>query len=184
VQRLQQCPGVGSITTPDGERIELFENAATNLAFTPDQGSVDPIAARHNRPLAGPIAFHHVHLNVPADAVLEAKAWYARFFGGTPGKRSNYDAVDLPGVNINISAASKPLAGTAGRSLDRIGFEVRDINYFVVRLKSMGLGFRQGWPEDATRDVNTFRTESGYKRAEFVDPWGTVIVLTEGLASW
>src|SRR5262245_46375223 len=48
VQRLQQFPGVGSITTPDGERIELFENAAKNLTFVPDTLPIDPFADRHN----------------------------------------------------------------------------------------------------------------------------------------
>ena len=38
VQRLAQFPGVGSVNTPEGERIELFENSATNLTFTLDSG--------------------------------------------------------------------------------------------------------------------------------------------------
>lgn len=38
VQRLAQFPGVGSVNTPEGERIELFENSATNLTFRARQG--------------------------------------------------------------------------------------------------------------------------------------------------
>jgi catechol 2,3-dioxygenase-like lactoylglutathione lyase family enzyme len=173
VQRLQQFPGVGSITTPDGERIELFENAAKNLTFVPDTPPIDPVADRHNQPLAGPVAFHHIHLYVPAGAVAEAKSWYARLFGGTPGKRSNYDAVDLPGVNINISAAPKPVTGTAGRALDRIGFEVVDLAAFCRRLEAMKVGFTTPCGKDA----------SGTLGATIVDPWGTVIALTEGFRS-
>jgi catechol 2,3-dioxygenase-like lactoylglutathione lyase family enzyme len=172
VQRLQQFPGVGSVMTPDGERIELFEDAATNLAFTPDTGPLDALALRHSRPVPPPIAFHHIHLNVPAGAVAEAKAWYARLFGGTPGKRSNYDAVDLPGVNINISAAPKPVTGTAGRALDRIGFEVDDLRVFEMRLKAMNMSFEQ----------EVFTPERmRYGSRTLVDPWGTVIELTQGL---
>jgi catechol 2,3-dioxygenase-like lactoylglutathione lyase family enzyme len=174
VQRLQQFPGVGSITTPDGERIELFENAATNLTFTPDVGPVDPVAARHNRPMTGPIAFHHIHLNVPAEDVAAAKAWYARVFGGTPGKRSSYDAVDLPGVNINISAAPKALPGTAGQALDRIGFEVQDLKAFEERLKAMNL----------LGDVVFTLDRVGYGTRTLADPWGTAIQVTQGLAKW
>src|SRR5262245_48851668 len=74
VQRLAQFPGVGSINTPEGERIELFENAATNLTFTLDSGQTDPVADRHNHPLGVPIAFHHVHLYVPQGADVAAKA--------------------------------------------------------------------------------------------------------------
>ena len=172
VQRLQQFPGVGSVMTPDGERIELFEDAATNLAFTPDAGPLDALAQRHSRPVPPPVAFHHIHLYVPAGAVAEAKAWYARVFGGTPGKRSTYDAVDLPGVNINISAAPKPVAGTAGRALDRIGFEVDDLRSFEARVKAMSL---------TLSDSPVTLERAGYGSRTLVDPWGTVIELTQGL---
>ncbi len=50
VARLQQFPGVGSVMSPEGERIELFEDAATNLTFTPDAGPATGIALRHPRP--------------------------------------------------------------------------------------------------------------------------------------
>ena len=100
--------------TPEGERIELFENAALNLTFTQDAGYQDTVADRHNHPLPIPVAFHHIHLYVPAGKVAEAKAWYTKMFGGVPGKRSNYDAVDLPGVNFNFSEAPKPTVPTEG----------------------------------------------------------------------
>jgi catechol 2,3-dioxygenase-like lactoylglutathione lyase family enzyme len=216
VERLQQFPGVGSVTTPDGERIEIFEDSATNLTFTPDTGPIDPVAARHNRPLDGSIAFHHVHLNVPAESVAAAKAWYARRFGGTPGKRSNYDAVDLPGVNINISAATRPTRGTSGRALDRIGFEVTNLPAFCKRLPSDLDGISQGViiidsitinpervslalgaPASSTAggaapstvpvdrcdsaEVNGSKANVSYGQMMLTDPWGTQIVLTEGL---
>ena len=98
VARLANFPGVASTMSPEGERIELFENAALNLTFTQDAGYQDAVAERHNRPLAIPVAFHHIHLYLPAGKVAEAKAWYTKMFGGIPGKRSNYDAVDLPGL--------------------------------------------------------------------------------------
>ena len=104
--RLAQFPGVSSVMSPENERIELFENSATNLTFAPDGGIRDAAAERHNRPLTVPVAFHHVHLYVPdAAAAVAAKAWYARMFGGVPGKRAQYDATDVPGINLNFSAA-------------------------------------------------------------------------------
>src|SRR6185295_13159092 len=103
VQRLAQFPGVGGVNTPEGERIELFENTATNLTFTVDSGQIDTVADRHNHPLPIPVAFHHIHLYTPQGADGTAKAWYAQMFGGIPGKRSNYNAVDLPGINLNFS---------------------------------------------------------------------------------
>ena len=57
VARLQQFPGVGSVMSPDGERIELFEDAATNLTFTPDAGPATGIALRHDSPSGSPSPF-------------------------------------------------------------------------------------------------------------------------------
>lgn len=171
VERFEKFPGVASVTSPEGERVELFENAATNLTFTQDEGYADPTADRHNRPLSAPIAFHHIHLYVPDGAVADAKAWYVRTFGGTPGKRSNYDVVDLPGVNINISAAPNPTVPTRGRILDHIGFEVTGLEAFCRDLVTRGV----------TLDVPYAKDASGVGRARLTDPFGTSIELTEGL---
>jgi glucose/arabinose dehydrogenase len=171
VARLNGFPGVASTMTPEGERIELFENAATNLTFTEDAGFDDPVAKRHNRPQDAPIAFHHAHLYVPDGQVATAKAWYARMFGGIPGKRSNYDAVDLPGINLNFSSAPKPTVATKGRRLDHIGFEVRGLAAFCKRLEAMGV----------TLDVPYSKGPAGVATALLTDPWGTSIELTEGL---
>jgi catechol 2,3-dioxygenase-like lactoylglutathione lyase family enzyme len=171
VARLANFPGVASTMSPEGERIELFENAALNLTFTQDPGFQDAVAERHNRPLQLPIAFHHIHLYLPAGKVTEAKEWYARMFGGVPGKRSNYDAVDLPGINFNFSEGPRPTVPTRGRMLDHIGLEVRDLEVFCRRLATLGVIF----------DVPYAKDRSGVASARFTDPWGTSIELTEGL---
>jgi extradiol dioxygenase family protein len=170
VARLANFPGVGSTMTPEGERIELFENSATNLTFTQDAGYQEPVAERHNRPLPIPIAFHHIHLYLPAGKVAEAKAWYTKMFGGVPGKRSNYDAVDLPGVNFNFSEAPKPTVPLKGRMLSHIGLEVENLELFCRRLESLGVVF----------DV-PYKKDGRFDGAVFIDPWGTQISLTEGL---
>ena len=171
VQRLQGFPGVASVMSPEGERVELFENAPTNLTFTVDAGGRDATAERHNRPLTSAIAFHHIHLYLPEGAVAEAKAWYVRMFGGVPGKRSNYEAVDLPGMNLNLSVGPRPTVPTRGRMLDHIGFEVRDLPAFCRRLEGLGVEFDRSCAKDA----------SGLTTALLTDPWGTSIELTEGL---
>ena len=171
VERLAGFPGVASVRSPEGERIELFENAAKNLGFVQDAGYQDAVAERHNRPLEVPAAFHHVHLYLPAGQVPVAKAWYTRMFGGVPGKRSNYDAVDLPGINLNFSENARPMVPTAGRMLDHVGFEVKGLEAFCRRLAAMGVIF----------DVPYARDRSGFGQARITDPWGTSIELTEGL---
>ena len=171
VERLAGFPGVASVRTPEGERIELFENAAQNLTFTPDLGNADSVAGRHNRPLAGPIAFHHIHFYVPAGTVAAAKAWYVRMFGGTPGKRSVYDAVDLPGVNLNISEAPAVAVPLRGRMLDHIGFEISGLEAFCRSLAEKGVKF----------DTPFSKNADGVATARLTDPWGVSIELTEGL---
>lgn len=171
VARLQQFPGVASVRSPEGERIELFEDSALNLTFVQDPGYQDVVAQRHNRPLSVPVAFHHVHLYLPAGRVPDAKAWYSRMFGGIPGKRSNYDAVDLPGINLNFSEGPRPTVPTRGRMLDHIGFEIRGLEAFCRRLEAMGVIFDIPYTKDPT----------GGSGARLTDPWGTSIELTEGL---
>jgi len=170
VARLAQFPGVGSTMSPEGERIELFEDAALNLGFVPDQGKAEGIVDRHNKPLPTPTAFHHIHLYLPGEAHLEAKAWYTKMFGGVPGKRSTYDAVDLPGINLNLSGG-RTTAPTKGRMLDHIGFEVKNLEAFCKRLASMGVTFV----------VPFQKGPNGISSAVVTDPWGTTIELTEGL---
>src|SRR5687767_4194942 len=134
VERNAQYPGVAYVFTPEGERIELFDETATNLTFTLDDGRVDQVAQRHNQKLAVPIAAHHIHLYVPEGSELKAKAWYAQTFGGVAGKRWRYEAVDLPGINFNFSASARALPPLKGRMLDHIGFEVRNLEAFCRKL--------------------------------------------------
>jgi len=176
VEPVAGFPGVASVMTPEGERIELFEDAAQNLTFTQDPGFHDTGAERHNRPVGVPVAFHHIHMYAAEPEIAKVKAWYVRMFGGIPGKRSQYDAVDLPGMNLNISvprgnAGSVP---TRGRMLDRIGLEITGLEALCTKLSAQGVKF----------DAPYSRTAAGFASATLTDPWGTTIELTEGLRSF
>ena len=164
--------GVTNVFSPEGERIELFDDTATNLTFTLDDGTADPVAQRHNAPLSVPITSHHLHLYLIEDAVEEAQRWYATMFGGLPGTRWRYDAVDLPGINFNFSY--NPDAGgapTKGRMLDHIGFEVANLELFCRALEAKGVTFELPYTQ----------SPAGIGTAFLTDPWGTTIELTEGL---
>jgi glyoxalase/bleomycin resistance protein/dioxygenase superfamily protein len=168
-------PGIGNARTPEGERVELFDSDATNVGFTPAAGFTDPISERHNRPIAVSIASHHFHLYLPDEAaVAAAAAWYAKTFGGTPGKRWRYDAVDLPGINVNLGVAPRPVQPTKGRTLDHIGLEVTNLAAFTKKLEATGLKLDE--PYHTTGD--------GIGQTRLTDPWGTSIELTEGLRRW
>jgi hypothetical protein len=62
--------------------------------------------------------------------------------------------------------------GTAGRAVDHVGFEVRDLQAFCAELERKGI-----------RLVTPYRRDEslGLAVATIADPWGTVLELTEGL---
>jgi hypothetical protein len=109
---------------------------------------------------------------LPAGSELRAKAWYAETFGGVAGKRWRYDAVDLPGINMNFSGSPQALAPLKGRRLDHIGFEIANLEAFCKKLAASGVKL----------DVPYTKQPTGIASAFLTDPWGTYIELTEGLS--
>jgi catechol 2,3-dioxygenase-like lactoylglutathione lyase family enzyme len=171
----EEFPGIASVYSPEGERIELFDDElATNIGFELDPGFDDPVARRHNERLGSAIVSHHLHFYLLEDQVLVARDWYAQQFCATPGKRWRYDAADLPGMNLNFSSRPEAQAATEGRMLDHIGFEVRNLEAFCRLLESRGIEFDQAYR----------RLPNGFALAFLTDPWGTRIELTEGLAEF
>jgi catechol 2,3-dioxygenase-like lactoylglutathione lyase family enzyme len=133
---------------PDGTKVELFEN----------------------KKLERSIANHHIHFAAPDVAAM--KAWYVEMLGAEPGQRGGMEAAQLPGVNLTFSPAGGSVAGTRGRSLDHIGFEVENLKALCEKLEKKGVTFDRPYTE---------RPEIGVALAFFTDPWGTYIELTEGL---
>ena len=81
----------------------------------------------------------------------------------------------LPGGEVDFRKAQQAEAPTKGRSLDHIGFEVRNLEEFCKKLQADGVTF-----EMAYREMPQL---GGLKLAFLTDPEGTRIELTEGLAS-
>ncbi len=143
----------------------------TRLAFVmgPDDVKVELIEARQQ---AEPVRLHHIHFFGQQNA--EMRDWYVKVFGARPRDTPNFLAADLPGVALNFTAATSPMAGTSGRAVDHVGFEVKDLEAFCKRLE--GMGIKQ---TVAYRKVPDW----GLAIAFITDPWGTSIELTEGLAA-
>lgn len=120
--------------------------------------------------LAAPIAHHHVHFYTPS--VEATRAWYVKTFQAIPGRRGKFEAADIPGANLSFSEAKGEVAGTRGRALDHIGFEVKGLEGFCRRLEQQGVRFDVPY---------RFVERLGVWVAFFTDPWGTYIELTEGL---
>ena len=129
--------------------------------------------------LPGPVGMDHVHMYPPEADIPAIQAWYAKVFGGLPGKRQRVarpgltDCVYFHRFNLSFTAATGKLAPTKGRAIDHLGFDVRNIEEFEKKLAAHGLKF-----DAPPRLVPNSRT----KIAFLTDPWGTYIEVTEGLA--
>jgi catechol 2,3-dioxygenase-like lactoylglutathione lyase family enzyme len=154
------------IKGPKGE-ISFDEKTRGAFVLAPEGVSVELM---EDPALTVPVANHHIHFY--NGAVDQTKAWYVKTFGAKPGRRANFEAADLPGVNLTFAAADTPTAGTKGRTLDHIGFEVKNLEAFCKKLEAAGIKF----------DVPYRKVPSlGISLAFLTDPWGTYIELTEGL---
>jgi catechol 2,3-dioxygenase-like lactoylglutathione lyase family enzyme len=135
---------------PDDVRVEVLEDAALDV----------------------PMRMHHVHFYVPDP--IAAQAWYAKTFGAVPGKRGQFDAADLPGVNLTFSKADTPITKTMGRSIDHVGFEVRNLEAFLKTIQAAGITLDRPYGKSQAAPTVAL--------AYITDPWGTYIELTEGLS--
>jgi catechol 2,3-dioxygenase-like lactoylglutathione lyase family enzyme len=120
--------------------------------------------------LAVPITLDHVHFATPK--VEELRAWYVKVFSARAEKQGTFEAAVLPGVNLRFSPSADPVAGTPGRALDHIGFEVKNLEQFCKDLASRGIQFARPFARFPDR---------GTANALLTDPSGTSVELTEGL---
>ncbi len=149
IEQPQPRPTQAYLIAPDDVRVEILEDKTIDV----------------------PLKMHHVHFYVASP--LETQAWYAKTFGAVPGKRGQFDAADLPGVNLTFTKAEAPTVATKGRSFDHVGFEVRNLEAFCKKLEADGIKLDRAF----TRLPN-----STTAIAFLTDPWGTYIELTENLA--
>jgi catechol 2,3-dioxygenase-like lactoylglutathione lyase family enzyme len=137
------------------------------FVMAPDDVKVELTEARGQ---SSPIAMHHVHYYT--QQVDQMKAWYVQHLGAKGGMRGAFQAADLPGVNLTFSPSPEAVVGTRGRSLDHIGFEVRDLEAFCKKLEAAGVKFDRPYSKVAALGIGI---------AFFTDPFGTYVELTEGL---
>ena len=144
-------PNQGYVHGPDGIRVEFFGDPSLPTA----------------------VAMNHIHF-YPVD-IPAMQAWYAKTFGGVPGQRQRQsspglvDCDDIPGANLSFSQGKTALAPTKGRSLDHIGFDVKNLEAFTKKLDAQGIKLDEG-PRLAPNGTT--------KVAYITDPWGTRVELT------
>jgi catechol 2,3-dioxygenase-like lactoylglutathione lyase family enzyme len=146
----------GYILGPDGIRLEF---------------SGDPS-------LRASVKINHIHF-YPQD-VAAMRTWYSKVLGGITGASARgaapdgTDCVDVAGISLAMSKSDTPLDPTAGRSLDHLGFEVKNLPEFLTRMEAEGVTITQKLTP--SNFVSTMRV------AFIADPWGTKMEITEGIA--
>jgi catechol 2,3-dioxygenase-like lactoylglutathione lyase family enzyme len=136
---------------PDGVRVELQEDATQT----------------------GPPMAYHLHFMNQAGDQIKLRDWYAKTFSATVKKRGPHDAADIPGINLTFAVSRNSLtSGTKGRSVDHIGFEVKNLEAFCAKLEASGVKLDVPYKKIPA---------AGIAIAFLTDPFGTYIELTEGL---
>jgi len=138
-------------------------------AMAPDETKVELVEMKAQ---IAPIASHHLHF---FGMNKEMQAWYMQTFGASTLDSANpaaFISASLPGLTMNFSPSQAPVAGTQGRAIDHIGFEVRNLEAFTKKLEAQGIKLAAPY-----RQVPAL----GISIAFITDPWGTYIELTEGL---
>jgi catechol 2,3-dioxygenase-like lactoylglutathione lyase family enzyme len=144
------------------------DDAAEIVAILPDKVKVEFYPAPTQ---SVPLEHFHVHFYASDPDAL--RAWYVKHFGAATPTSASPNAAGVPGMVFSFRKTDQASAPTKGRSLDHIGFEVKDLEAFCKKLAADGVAF-----ETPYRDVPGI----GLKLAFLVDPAGTRIELTEGLA--
>jgi catechol 2,3-dioxygenase-like lactoylglutathione lyase family enzyme len=146
----------------------------TNIAFVlgPENVKVELVEIKGQQ---APIQLHHVHFFGERQA--EMQAWYAKTFGAAAAQQvpgQAFMTAQLPGVTLSFSPSQTPTAGTTGRALDHIGFEIKGLEAFTKKLEADGIPLTVTYRTIPALDIAI---------AFIQDPWGTNIELTEGLAA-
>ena len=139
--------------------------------------------------LAAESEFSHFHLSVADQNAT--REWYIKTFGGEEGqRRKGLKGAKIPGGFVDFlgvgGAGGKgkakadapppaPLAGSRGRVLDHIGFEVKDLKAFTEGLTGNGQKLDVNYTDASAK--------LGLKIAFITDPNGAYIELTEGLTA-
>jgi catechol 2,3-dioxygenase-like lactoylglutathione lyase family enzyme len=165
--RAKDLPATKAKLTAAGVPI-VREDPREIVAMFPDKVKVEFYAAPT---LTVPLEHYHVHFFTSDPDAL--RAWYAKHFGATTTAQGNASVMGVPGVDFSFRKTDKPQAPTKGRSLDHIGFEVKGLEAFCKKLAADGVAFDMPF-----RDVPRI----GLKIAFVLDPAGTRIEMTEGLA--
>jgi len=162
---LQRSQAAGYKTLPAHTGSEGFPNG---YVYGPDGVKIE---LQQDTTLTVPVVSHHLHYFV--EDPLALRGWYVKTFGFTSGIRGRHQSADVPGMNLSFQPVKpQPPSGTKGRTLDHIGFEVRNLEAFCKSLEASGVKL-----DSPYRKIPNL----GIAIAFLTDPQGVYIELTEGL---
>jgi catechol 2,3-dioxygenase-like lactoylglutathione lyase family enzyme len=153
---------------------------AAGLTFAMDNANSKQVIARFpdkinvefsEDPAVKSPVFHHIHISTPDQE--KAREWFLKTFGARAGMRGAFPAAFIPGGEVDFRKVQQAEAPTKGRSLDHIGFEVKNLEAFCKKLEAEGVKLEVSYRE--------MPQLGGLKLAFLIDPEGTRIELTEGL---
>ncbi len=106
----------------------------------------------------------HVHILAP-DAAAAAQ-WYAKYFGGKAIKSGPFEAVVFGDILVKFRTSTPETKGSAGSSIDHIGFSVENIAEKMDELTAAGVKITGEVKNVPAGNFSYFFVE---------DPWGTRI---------
>lgn len=162
---LQRWRAAGYQVQREFKGAEGFPNA---YLIGPDEVKIE---LQEDTALPSKVMAYHLHY-ILADH-LKLRDWYVQTFSAVSRKRGTHDSADVPGMNLTFqTSATPPTLGTKGRTIDHIGFEVKNLEAFCKKLEAHGVKL----------DVPYRKLpERGIAIAFLTDPNGVYIELTEGL---
>lgn len=122
-----------------------------------------------------PASAYHLHYRVPEPEKL--RDWYVSTFNLTAGKSGNFLTAEAPGMRLMFQQvdAAPTVTSTRGRTIDHIGFEVKNLKDFRAGLEAKGVKF-----DTPYREI----PEIGLNISYLFDPLGTYIEITEGYTGY
>ncbi len=166
-EALKRCRAAGIKVQREFKGTEGFPNA---YIIGPDDVKIE---LQQDTELTVPAMAYHLHFINASGDQIKLRDWYAKTFSATVKKRGEHDAADVPGMNLTFGISrNPPTSGTKGRSIDHIGFEVKNLEAFCKKLEADGIKL-----DVAYRKVPA----AGITIAYLTDPFGTYVELTEGL---
>jgi len=147
------------------------EGFPNNYLYGPDGLKIE---IQEDKTLKVKAVVNHIHFLTPDyEKLLD---WYVDMFSLTKRDRGRMKTTaDAGAVNLSFATSPTPTGPTKGRTIDHIGFEVKDLAAFCKQLEAKGVKFDVPY-----RDIPAIALKIAY----ITDPSGVYIELTQGYTDY